>query len=150
MNLDRLSDAAGIALTDCARDYLGWLKVCFGEIVLFVDGPVGQAGTVGWSPREQFLALWDFPRIGEVAGCDVFFAAPGPHAAREAIDLVLDVAFGAERPFCGYTEVRLVALPLPQGEEVGEMRQYARILAAGSATDELMLRLRRGHRGDSI
>jgi hypothetical protein len=52
------------------------------------------------------------------------------------------VAFGAERPFLGYSEVRLVALPLPQNEEVAEMRRYARLRAANSATEQLMLRLR--------
>ncbi|MBI4988124.1 MAG: hypothetical protein HZC23_04810 [Rhodocyclales bacterium] len=141
MDMDGLPDTAGVALTECAGHYLGWLKACFGEIVLFSDSAVGEGGTVGWSPREQFMALWDFRRIGEVAGC-AFYAMPGTAAGSEAVDLVLDVAFGAERPFHGYTEARLVALPLPQSEEVAEMRRYARLRAAKSATENLTLRLR--------
>ena len=145
MNTERLSDAAGIALTECAGNYLGWLKACFGEIVLFIDGPVGKGGAVGWSPSAQFMALWDFRRIGEAAGC-AFFAMPGPAAEIEAVDLILDVAFGAERPLIGYSDVRLVALPLPQHEEVTEMRRYARWRAANTATEELMVRLRMSSR----
>jgi hypothetical protein len=141
MSMDKLSDTAGIALTECAAHYLGWLKACFGEIVLFIDGPVEEGGTVGWSPRAQFMALWDFRRIGEAAGC-AFYAMPGAAAEIEPVDLMLDVAFGAERPFLGYSEVRLVALPLPQNEEVAEMRRYARLRAANSTTEQLMLRLR--------
>lgn len=141
MNMDRLTDAAGIALTECAGNYLGWLKASFGEIVLFIDGPVGKGGTVGWSPSAQFMALWDFRRIGEAAGC-ALFAMPGTADEIEAVDLVLDVAFGAERPLMGYSDVRLVALPLPQHEEVAEMRRYARWRAANSVTEELMVRLR--------
>lgn len=136
--MEKFLDASGIALTECASHYLGWLKACFGEIVLFSDGRAGDGGTVGWSPRDQFKALWDGRQIGEVAGC-AFYVMPG--AEVEPVDLVLDVAFGAERPFRGYTEVRLVALPLPQNEEVAEMRQYARWRAANAATEELMLRL---------
>ncbi len=145
MSMDRLSDTAGIALTGCASHYLGWLKACFGEIVLFIDSPVGEGGTVGWSPRGQFMALWDFRRIGEAAGC-AFFALPGAAAGIEPVDLVLDVAFGAERPSLGYSEVRLVALPLPQHEEVAELRRHAHLRAANCATEELLLRLRRGSR----
>jgi len=131
----------GIALTDCASHYISWLKASFGEIVLFCDGPAGQGGSVGWSPREQFsTALWGFHQVGEVAEC-AFFALPGAGADAGAWDWVLDVAFGAEAPFRGYTEVRLVALPLPQHEEVAEMRQYANWRAANAATEELMLRL---------
>ncbi len=139
--MERFADASGIALTECASHYLGWLKVCFGEIVLFCDGGVGEGGTVGWSPRDQFKALWDGRKIGEVAGC-AFYVMHGAGAEIEAVDLVLDVAFGAERPFQGYTEVRLVALPLPQNDEVAEMRRYARLRAANSATEDLLLRLR--------
>lgn len=137
--MERIADASGIALTECASHYLGWLKACFGEIVLFCDGRAGEGGTVGWSPRDQFKALWDGRQIGEAAGC-AFYVMPG--AEVEPVDLVLDVAFGAERPFLGYTEVRLVALPLPQNEEVAEMCRYARWRAVNSATEELMLRLR--------
>lgn len=139
--MERFTDASGIALTECASHYLGWLKACFGEIVLFCEGRAGDGGTVGWSPRDQFKALRDGRKIGEAAGC-AFYMMPGAGAEMEPVDLVLDVAFGAERPFLGYTEVRLVALPLPQHEEVAEMRQYARLRAANTATEELMLRLR--------
>lgn len=141
--MERFADASGIALTEYASHYLGWLKACFGEIVLFCDGRAVEGGTVGWSPRNQFQALWDGRQIGEAAGC-AFYVMPG--AEVEPVDLVLDVAFGAERPFLGYTEVRLVALPLPQNEEVAEMRQYARLRAANTTTEELMLRLRMSSR----
>ena len=136
--MEKFLDASGIALTECASHYLGWLKACFGEIVLFSEGRAGDGGTVGWSPREQFKALWDGRQIGEAAGC-AFYVMPG--AEVEPVDLMLDVAFGAKRPFRGYTEVRLLALPLPQNEEVAEMRQYAGWRAAKSAAEELMLRL---------
>ena len=143
MNMDRLPDAAGVALTECAGHYLGWLKACFGEIVLYIDSPVGKGTIVGWSPCAQFKALWDFRRIGEAAGC-AFYALPGSAAGIEAVDLVLDVAFGVERPSLGYSEVRLVALPLPQHEETAEMREYVRQQAAHSATEQLMFRLQMG------
>lgn len=139
--MERFVDSSGVALTECAGHYLGWLKACFGEIVLFIDGPVGKGGSVGWSPRAQFMALWDFRRIGEAAGC-ALYALTGTAAGIETVDLVLDVAFGAERPFLGYSEVRLVVLSLPQHEEVAEMRRYARWRAANATTEELMLRLR--------
>ena len=136
--MEKFLDAPGIALSECASHYLGWLKACFGEIVLFSEGRAGDGGTVGWSPREQFEALWGGRQIGEVAGC-AFYVMPGAEA--EPVDLVLDVAFGAERPFRGYTEVRLVALPLPQNEEVADMCRHARWRAAHAATEELMRRL---------
>ncbi len=142
MAMDKLADPSGIALTECASHYLGWLKACFGEIVLFSEGRTSDGGTVGWSPREQFEVLWDGRRIGEAGGC-AFYLMPGSDAGNDGpVDLVLDVAFGAERPFRGYTEVRLVALVQQQSEEVAEMRQYGRLRAATAATDELMSRLR--------
>lgn len=137
--MERFADTSGIALTECASHYLGWLKACFGEIVLFYDGRAGEGGTVGWSLRDQFRALWDGMQIGEAAGCALYVKSG---AEVEPADLLLDVAFGVEQQVRCYTEVRLVALPLPQNEELAEMRQYARLRAAKSAAEELMLRLR--------
>jgi hypothetical protein len=95
--------------------------------VLFSEGRAGDGGTVGWSPREQFEVLWDGRRIGEAGGCAFYLM----HAGNDPVDLVLDVAFGADD-----TEVRL-------GEQQS-WRKCANTAACGprAATDELMSRLR--------
>lgn len=144
--MGKLEDFSAIALTDCASHYIAWLKACFGEVVLFCDGQAGRGGTVGWSPRAQFnTALWGFHQAGVVAEC-VFFALPGAGSDVEAGDLVLDVAFGSEAPFRGYTEVRLVALARSVSEEAREMRTFTREQASGAAMLELIERLRQGSR----